>query len=547
MASLSHPTGNWAEDTYEAAAAPSDATVVPPTAPAPGEEDSEMSVNSPKLGGATAASDAATAGAAGAAAEDSAGAAQGGEADAKVGKRVVNVDAETDRMARLFLGKEDAEQAKMRLKIVQSNPNSHLSSAKTFDEMGLPPALLKGVQALGFEKPSAIQEMALPLCLMEPPQNLLAQAQSGSGKTAAFCLAGLCRVDTRLGMPQLLIVTPTRELAVQCVQETLVPMAKFMEPPLEVYSALKGVHPPREGVRAHVVVGTPGSIVGALDRRKLLLTHCVVFVLDEADAMLEDSGEVTGHRSKCIQIKQRYLPPLHQTLLFSATFPREVKQFGLMLAESPVNEITLPDEQDLVLDVITQLWIDLRNTRQSRLELIQELYDVLEMGQSIIFCRTKEEANQINVTLQTQGFTCSILHGGLDGDQRDETMDQFRLGHNKVLLTTNVLARGVDVPAVSLVVNYDMPTIGYSRFEPDPDTYLHRIGRTGRFGRRGVAINLIEDEDAHGVLQAIDRHFSPANSMIRQASTDVEELEKIIVEESKKRVVNRDDLAMESS
>eukprot|EP00903_Cladosiphon_okamuranus_P012242 g11481.t1 len=547
MASLSHPTGNWAEDTYEAAvAAPPDASAaqVAPTAPAPGEEDSEMSLNSPRPSGATAPSAAAAAAAGG----ESAEAAQGSEqADRKIGRRVVDVDKETDRMARLFLGKEDEEQAKLRLKIVQSNPESHLSSIKTFDEMGLPPALLKGVQALGFEKPSAIQEMALPMCLKNPPENLVAQAQSGSGKTAAFCLAGLCRVDTRLNMPQMLVVTPTRELAVQCVQETLLPMAKFMDPPLEVFSALKGIHPPRDGIRAHVVVGTPGSIVGALDRRKLLLTHCAVFVLDEADAMLEDSGEPTGHRSKCIQIKQRYLPPgAHQTLLFSATFPREVKQFGLVLAEAPVNEIGLPDEEDLVLDVITQLWIDLRNTRQSRLELIQELYDVLEMGQSIIFCKTKSDANKINATLQTQGFTCSILHGDLDGVQRDATMDQFRLGHNKVLLTTNVLARGVDVPAVSLVVNYDIPTLGYSR-EADPDTYLHRIGRTGRFGRRGVAINLVEDEVAYGVLQAIERHFSPSKPMVLEASTDVEELEKIIVEESKKRVVNRDDLVMEAS
>ncbi|CBJ33475.1 DEAD box helicase [Ectocarpus siliculosus] len=459
---------------------------------------------------------------------------------AKVGKRVTAIDAETDRMARLFLGKENEEQAKRRLKIVQSNPNSHLSSAKTFQEMGLPPALLKGVQSLGFEKPSAIQEMALPMCLRRPPENLLAQAQSGSGKTAAFCLAGLCNVDTRLAMPQMLVVTPTRELAVQCVQETLLPMAKFMEPPLEVFSALKGTHPPREGIRAHVVVGTPGSVVAALDKRRLLLTHCATFVLDEADAMLEDSGDSTQHRNKCIQIKNRYLPPgQHQTLLFSATFPREVKEFGLQLAQSPVNEISLPDEQDLVLDVITQLWIDLRHTRQSRLELIQELYDVLEMGQSIIFCRTKREADVINERLQAQGFTCSVLHGSLDGVDRDATMEQFRLGHNKVLLTTNVLSRGVDVPAVSLVVNYDMPTMGYSQ-DPDPDTYLHRIGRTGRFGRRGVAINLIQDDSTFRVMESIDRHFSPTGSMLRQASTDVEELEKIIVEESKKRVENRD-------
>ncbi|CAM9772432.1 unnamed protein product [Scytosiphon promiscuus] len=524
-------TGVWSEDTYETAPPPGTDSMTPPTAAAAGadEDASEMS-----LGEATKPPETApgTAPAEGSDMQD--------DDAAQVGKRVTSVDAETDRMARLFLGKEDEEQAKLRLKIVQSNPNSHLSSAKTFDEMGLPPALLKGVQSLGFEKPSAIQEMALPMCLRNPPENLLAQAQSGSGKTAAFCLAGLCRIETRLAMPQMLIVTPTRELAVQCVQETLLPMAKFMEPPLQVFSALKGIPPPRAGVRAHVVVGTPGSIVGALEKRKLLLTHCAVFVLDEADAMLEDSGDSTQHRNKCILIKQRYLPVgKHQTLLFSATFPREVKQFGLELAESPVNEISLPDEQDLVLDVITQLWIDLRQTRQSRLELIQELYEVLEMGQSIIFCGTKKDADMINEKLQEQGFTCSILHSRLEGEERDATMEQFRLGHNKVLLTTNVLSRGVDVPAVSLVVNYDMPTMGYSR-EADPDTYLHRIGRTGRFGRRGVAINLVQDDAAFQVLQEIDRHFSPNASMVRHASPDVEELEKIIVEESKKRVENRD-------
>ncbi|CAM9320103.1 unnamed protein product [Ascophyllum nodosum] len=456
------------------------------------------------------------------------------------GRRHADVDEETDRMTRMFLGKENVEQAKMRLKIVQSNPNSHLSSAKTFDEMGLPPALLKGVQAMGFEKPSAIQEMALPMCLRSPPENLLAQAQSGSGKTAAFCLAGLCRVDTRLAMPQMLVLTPTRELAVQCVQETLIPMAQYMEPPLRVYSALKGIQPPRDGIREHVVVGTPGSVVSALQRRRLVLQHVAVFVLDEADAMLEDCGDPSSHREKCIRVKEEFLPGKYQTLLFSATFPRHVKMFGLRLASPPVNEITLPDEKDLVLDVITQLWIDLRNKPITRLQLLQQdLYEILEMGQSIIFCRTKRDADMISERLTSQNFGCSILHGDLQGEERDATMDEFRSGRNKVLLTTNVLSRGVDVPAVSLVVNYDMPTLGASR-EADPDTYLHRIGRTGRFGRRGVAINLIQDEDGYRVLENIDRHFSPEVSMVRHASPEVEALEKIIVEESKKRVVNRD-------
>jgi ATP-dependent RNA helicase DDX19/DBP5 len=222
-------------------------------------------------------------------------------------------------------------------------------------------------------------------------------------------------------------------------------------------------------------------------------------------------------------------------LLFSATFPPDVKDFATKLIKGPINTIYVKSDEALVLDVITQLWIDLRpeHRADARISLLKDLYDLLEMGQSIIFCRTRNEADIIQETLTQSGFKCSNLHSGLKGLDRDECMEAFRVGKNKVLITTNVLARGVDIPAVSLVVNYDMPVTHERPPEPDSETYLHRIGRTGRFGRKGLAINLIHDQESYQILKSIERHFSPEVEMITEAPADIEALEELLAAKMK--------------
>ena len=185
-----------------------------------------------------------------------------------------------------------------------------------------------------------------------------------------------------------------------------------------------------------------------------------------------------------------------------------------------------------VLDVIKQLWIDTRNYEGRKLEFLSDIYCLLTIGQSIIFVETKNNADHVHKTLQDNGYTCSVLHSNLLGEERDATMEDFRAGKSNVLITTNVLARGVDVDNVCLVVNYDVPikTDRETReVSPDFETYLHRIGRTGRFGRKGTAINLIDDQESLDILSAIEKHFSKGGKeMIQKAEADAEALAEVI-------------------
>jgi ATP-dependent RNA helicase DDX19/DBP5 len=180
-----------------------------------------------------------------------------------------------------------------------------------------------------------------------------------------------------------------------------------------------------------------------------------------------------------------------------------------------------------VLDVIKQLWIDTRGYEGGKLEFLADIYSLLTIGQSIVFVGTKRNADVVHQTLESAGYTCSVLHGSVEAAQRDATMEAFRNGESNVLITTNVLARGVDVDNVCLVVNYDVPMDREGN--PDFETYLHRIGRTGRFGRKGTAINLISDQRSIEVLAAIEGHFSKGGQeMISQAAADPEGLADVI-------------------
>jgi ATP-dependent RNA helicase DDX19/DBP5 len=179
------------------------------------------------------------------------------------------------------------------------------------------------------------------------------------------------------------------------------------------------------------------------------------------------------------------------------------------------------------LDVIKQLWIDTRTYQGGKLEFLADIYSLLTIGQSIVFVGRKTEADLVHKTLSDAGYTCSVLHGAVEPAERDKTMESFRNGESNVLITTNVLARGVDVDNVCLVVNYDVPVT--KEDEPDYETYLHRIGRTGRFGRKGTAINLIDDQKSIEILAAIEKHFAKGGKeMINQAAADPEALADVI-------------------
>jgi ATP-dependent RNA helicase DDX19/DBP5 len=437
----------------------------------------------------------------------------------------------------------------------------HLRSVYTFPELDLPEHLLQAVYAMGMDHPSAIQAAALPRIFAG--RNLIAQAPSGSGKTAAFCLGILHRIQVTESTTQALCVTPTRELAVQIVQDAIRPLSQYMQPiPLRVQLAISQIEtiPNKQHAPPHVIVGTPGKIVDWFKRKIINPKHVRMWVLDEADQMVEAQG---GHRANSVLI-QKQLPKRVQCLFFSATFSPSVLSFATkIMSHTTVDRILLDSPSRLVLSEIRQLYVDLRTgnsetctaaASSTKLEFLADIYSLLTIGQSIVFVATKKEADAVHRVLTSAGYACSVLHGSVDPSTRDATMQEFRNGTSNVLITTNLLARGVDVDTVCLVVNYNVPTLGGSSShggssnplypetssspQPDYETYLHRIGRTGRFGRKGTAITLIADDESLALLLQIERHFQQNNSdydnnrskttMIERVPADPEALAEMI-------------------
>lgn len=406
-------------------------------------------------------------------------------------------------------------EVKVKLVDLQADPNSPLYSVKSFDDLGLVPELLKGIYAMKFQKPSKIQERALPLLLSNPARNMIAQSQSGTGKTAAFSLTMLTRVDKSLGdAPQAICLAPSRELARQTL-EVIQEMGKFTKVTTQL--VVPDSFEKNQQINANIIVGTPGTVLDLIRRKYLTTKDIKIFVLDEADNMLDTQGLA----DQCLRVK-RFLPKATQMVLFSATFDEKVRNY----AKKVVPEANMLELQRNEVNVaaIKQLYMDCDNEAH-KFEVLCELYGLLTIGSSIIFVATKKTANDLYFKLKEEGHQISILHGDLVSQDRDKLIDDFREGRSKVLITTNVLARGIDIPSVSMVVNYDLPALPNG--QADPSTYIHRIGRTGRFGRRGVAISFVHDKTSYNILSAIQKYFGDIE-MTRVPTNDWDEVEKIV-------------------
>lgn len=397
----------------------------------------------------------------------------------------------------------------------QADPNSPLFSVKSFEQLGLSPELLKGLYSMKFSKPSKIQERALPLLIGNPPRNMIGQSQSGTGKTAAFVLTMLTRINLGVNVPQAICLAPSRELARQ-IMDVVEAMSKYtnITTKLVVKDSLKRNEP----VQSQVIVGTPGSVADVIRRRHLPVQGVKIFVLDEADNMLDQDG--LGDQS--IRIKN-FLKNDPQIVLFSATFPEHVRNFAVKFAPN-ANEISLKRE-DLSVDAIKQLYMDC-DSQEHKYETLCNIYDLLTVSQSIIFCKRRESADEIARRMKQQGHSVISLHGKMTPEERDKVMDDFRRGEFKVLITTNVLARGIDISQVSLVINYDLPID--QRGQVDFEAYLHRIGRTGRFGRTGVSIILIDSKKAWEQMTEIENHFG--REIVNVPTEDWELVEKQLKE-----------------
>ncbi|KAI0264367.1 DEAD-domain-containing protein [Gloeopeniophorella convolvens] len=391
----------------------------------------------------------------------------------------------------------------------QEDKSSPLYSVKSFEELGLHADLLKGVYDMGFTKPSKIQESALPLLLRDPPQNMIGQSQSGTGKTAAFVLTMLSRVDFTKNKPQALCLAPSRELARQ-IMSVVAAMGKFT--PVQTEYAIKD-HLPRgvTNITAHVIVGTPGTMTELIRRRVIDVTDVKVFVLDEADNMLDKDG--LGD----------------QTLRVKNMLQRNSQtQIILFRPPSRTTSAHRLKRNELAVDSIRQFYMDCKS-EEHKYDVLVSLYHLLTIGQSIIFCQQRRTADRIAQRMTAEGHKVASLHGAKEGGERDAIIDGFREGREKVLITTNVISRGIDVLQVNMVVNYDLPLMndregtGGGDQQPDIETYIHRIGRTGRFGRKGISINFVHDKNTWAHMEEIEKATGKPIVRIETGDLDVME------------------------
>uniref|UniRef100_A0A6G1S530 RNA helicase n=1 Tax=Aceria tosichella TaxID=561515 RepID=A0A6G1S530_9ACAR len=398
------------------------------------------------------------------------------------------------------------------VEIIRSDPNNPLYSVKTFEELKLDETLLKGVYDMGFSKPSKIQETALPLLINER-KNLIAQSQSGTGKTAAFLLASLSRVDVTQKYPQVIILSPTYELAVQ-TYEVARRMAKFNSE-ITFRLVTKGQPVSNHAWTETVLIGTPGRMVDStLKYKNANMSKIKVYVLDEADVMIDTQG----HKAQSMRMR-RALPPDCQILLFSATYDDEIRRFASDIAPNAV-EIHLKREEQSLAN-IQQFYIVTR-TEEDKYRALANIFGTISIGQTFIFCQTKKSASYLTQKLSNDGHQVSMISGDLTVEQRTQALLDFKEGRQRVMISTNLMARGIDIDQVTVVVNYDLPV---DKGRIDKETYLHRIGRTGRFGKDGLAINMISTLDEKRMIDELEVHFGQPIKELDP--NNIEELEKL--------------------
>lgn len=417
------------------------------------------------------------------------------------------------------------------LQLDASNPL--FSENKKFEQFGLRDELLQGVYALRYNMPSKIQSRALPILIHEPGMNLIAQSQSGTGKTATFGLGVLQHIDETKAAVQAIIAAPSLELADQ-IFNVLTKLAKFTK--IGVRSVLKG-DMIKNKVMDHVVVGTPGKLSDLIKKRFIDTKSVCMFVIDEADQMLEKNANDTMNNknsmlSQCQNI-QKVLPSNSRVILFSATYAEDemltgedarvqkereaqVIEFAQRIVPQPLKTILVPREE-LTLSNMKQYYVVCQNDDEKE-RVLQDMFSELQVGQSIIFVNRKQAADVLYERLRRDGFKVAMLHSGLMPEDRKRTITEFKVGNSKVLISTNVLSRGLDISTVTHVVNFDLPTVyvkptrggggaGPMAAQADFASYLHRIGRTARFGRSGTAINLCASQEDLDVIKQLNSYF----------------------------------------
>jgi ATP-dependent RNA helicase DeaD len=357
----------------------------------------------------------------------------------------------------------------------------------SFERLNIDAKILHAVKDMGFDSASPIQEQAIPIEL--EGRDVIGQAQTGTGKTAAFGIPMLMKIDPKIKKLQAVVLCPTRELAIQ-VSDELHKYAKYMHNVkiLPVYGGqdiVKQIRGLKDGTQ--IIVGTPGRVMDHMRRGTVKFDEVGLIILDEADEML-DMGFIDDMKTILAE-----LPEERQTVMFSATVPKEIAEIAENFQKDPV--MVRIAKKELTVPEVTQYYYDVRPTNKT--EVLCRLIDLYEPKLSVVFCNTKRKVDEVVDELKGRGYYAEGLHGDLSQAQRDRVMKSFRAGRTEILVATDVMARGIDVEDIEAVFNYDIPQ--------DDEYYVHRIGRTGRAGRKGTAFSLVVGRDVYK-LREIQRY-----------------------------------------
>ena len=364
-------------------------------------------------------------------------------------------------------------------------------SIENWDELDIDPSILRGIYAYGFEKPSPIQCKAVSPMLSE--RDIIAQAQSGTGKTGCFTVGTLARVDFTKNDVQAIILSHTRELSIQTksVIDSLGSFVKNYKSELLIggTSTDTTIKSLQEN-KPQIIVGCPGRIYDMLRRRKLNASNLKLIILDEADELLS-----VGFKEQVYNIFQ-HMPQNVQVGLFSATLPYEVHSLTDKFMRNPIK--VLVKAEQLTLEGISQFYVALEDDAQ-KYDCLKDIFSSFSMSQCIIYCNSVKRVQDLHDAMIEDNFPVAQIHSGMEKEDRTNAYKEFRSGKSRVLISSNVTARGIDVQQVSTVINFDLPKCVH--------TYLHRIGRSGRWGRKGIGINFITRRDTRK-LKEIESHYS---------------------------------------
>lgn len=386
-----------------------------------------------------------------------------------------------------------------------------------FKDLDLSNEVQRALDDMGFEEATPIQTMAIPLILNH--RDIIGQALTGTGKTCAFGIPAVDMADTSNGAVQVLILCPTRELAIQ-VSEEIKEVAKYKKG-IKVLPIYGGQSIDRQILalknKPQIIVGTPGRVMDHMRRHTLKLNSLKILVLDEADEMLN-----MGFRED-IDIILQDLPAERQTLLFSATLSSEIKEIAKLYLNDPKQVLAV--HKEMTIPSVEQFYLEVRES--SKLELLCRMIDAKNIHLGLVFCNTKKKVDEVTSALQTRGYSAEALHGDMKQSERDRVMTKFRKGTIDILVATDVAARGIDVDDIEAVFNYDIPS--------DEEYYVHRIGRTARAGKKGVSYSFIFGRDIYK-LKDIQRFTKSV--ILPMQPPSISDIEEARVEASINKVVD---------